>query len=79
MRNPDDIKVLFLIYPILAETDDEAQKKLRMVWIRARSNARGGQHRDGDRHRFSKFPLDEPLPHLTTNGEQGSLDRVAPQ
>ena len=31
-RNPDDIKVLFLVYPILAETDDEAQaKRQRMV------------------------------------------------
>ena len=26
---------------------------------------------------FSKFPLDEPLPPLTTNGEQGSLDKFA--
>ena len=31
-RNPDDIKVLFLIYPTLAETDEEAQaKRQRMV------------------------------------------------
>ena len=31
-RNPDDIKVLFLVYPILAETDDEAEaKRQRMV------------------------------------------------
>lgn len=26
---------------------------------------------------FSQFPLDEPLPPLTTNGEQGSLDKFA--
>ena len=39
-RNPDDIKVLFLIYPILAETDAEAQaKRQRMVSLtRVRSS-----------------------------------------
>jgi long-chain alkane monooxygenase len=26
---------------------------------------------------FSKYDLDEPLPRLTTNGEQGSLDKFA--
>jgi alkanesulfonate monooxygenase SsuD/methylene tetrahydromethanopterin reductase-like flavin-dependent oxidoreductase (luciferase family) len=26
---------------------------------------------------FAQFPLDEPLPQLTTNGEQGSLDAFA--
>jgi len=31
-RNPDDVKVLFLVYPILAETDEEAEaKRQRMV------------------------------------------------
>ena len=31
-RNPDDIKVLFLVYPILGETDEEAYaKRERMV------------------------------------------------
>ena len=26
---------------------------------------------------FSQFDLDEPLPRITTNGEQGSLDKFA--
>jgi alkanesulfonate monooxygenase SsuD/methylene tetrahydromethanopterin reductase-like flavin-dependent oxidoreductase (luciferase family) len=26
---------------------------------------------------FSQFDLDAPLPHITTNGEQGSLDKFA--
>jgi FMN-dependent oxidoreductase (nitrilotriacetate monooxygenase family) len=77
-RNPDDIKVLFLVYPILAETDAEAQaKRLRLVSDpRAieRALASIGTVTDID---FSKFPLDEPLPPLTTNGEQGSLDKFA--
>ena len=77
-RNPDDIKVLFLVYPFLGETSDEAKSKYqRMVtsdsFIRA-ALASVGQITDID---FSQFDLDGPLPHITTNGEQGSLDKFA--
>jgi long-chain alkane monooxygenase len=75
-RDPDDIKVLFLVYPILGETADEARaKQRRMVnapdFIEA-VLATTGTITDID---FSQFDLDAPLPHLTTNGEQGSLDK----
>jgi len=75
-RNPDDIKVLFLIYPILGETAEEARaKQRRMVsapdFIEA-VLATTGTITDID---FSQFDLDALLPHLTTNGEQGSLDK----
>lgn len=77
-RNPDDIKVLFLVYPILAETDAEAlAKRERMVSAPRfieRALASISTVTDID---FSKFPLDEALPRLTTNGEQGSLDKFA--
>ncbi len=77
-RNPDDIKVLFLVYPILAETDPEAlAKRERMVSsprFIERALASVATVTDID---FSRFPLDEPLPRLTTNGEQGSLDKFA--
>jgi long-chain alkane monooxygenase len=77
-RNPDDIKVLYLVYPFLGETSDEARAKYRRLigsdgFIHA-ALASVGQITDID---FSKFPLDEPLPRITTNGEQGSLDRFA--
>jgi FMN-dependent oxidoreductase (nitrilotriacetate monooxygenase family) len=77
-RNPDDVKVLFLVYPILGETDDEAQARhQRMVnspgFIEA-ALAAVGTVTDID---FSGFDLDKPLPPLTTNGEQGSLDKFA--
>ncbi|HLY54269.1 MAG TPA: NtaA/DmoA family FMN-dependent monooxygenase [Stellaceae bacterium] len=75
-RNPDDIKVMFLIAPVLAETEEEAWAKHRrgtgspqfieqcLVLISALT--------DID---FKKYPLDEPLPErLVTNGEQTSLD-----
>ena len=77
-RNPDDIKVLFLIYPILAETDEEARAKHRRMttapdFIEA-ALASIGTVTDID---FSQFDLDAELPKLTTNGEQGSLDKFA--
>ena len=76
-RNPDDIKVLFLVYPTVGETTAEAREKHhRMVnepWFIEAALASAGTTSDID---FSQFSLDEPLPcKLTTNGEQGSLDR----
>jgi FMN-dependent oxidoreductase (nitrilotriacetate monooxygenase family) len=77
-RNPDDIKVLFLVYPILGETDDEAHARHhRMIhapgFVEA-ALAAVGTVTDID---FSQYDLDKPLPRLTTNGEQGSLDKFA--
>jgi FMN-dependent oxidoreductase (nitrilotriacetate monooxygenase family) len=77
-RDPDDIKVLFLVYPFLGETSEEARAKYqRMVdsdsFIYA-ALASVGQITDID---FSQFDLDAPLPRITTNGEQGSLDKFA--
>lgn len=77
-RNPDDIKVLFLIYPTLADTDEEAQaKRDRLTHSPAfveMALASVASVTDID---FSQFDLDQPLPPLTTNGEQGSLDKFA--
>ena len=77
-RNPDNIKVLFLVYPFLAETNEEALAKYRRMvtsdnFVHA-ALASVGQITDID---FSRFALDEPLPRITTNGEQGSLDKFA--
>ncbi|MCE9649863.1 MAG: NtaA/DmoA family FMN-dependent monooxygenase [Parvibaculum sp.] len=75
-RNPDDIKVLYLVAPVLGETEKEARDKL----ARMRSGplfieyslALMSAITDID---FSKYELDKPLPgRLVTNGEQGSLD-----
>jgi alkanesulfonate monooxygenase SsuD/methylene tetrahydromethanopterin reductase-like flavin-dependent oxidoreductase (luciferase family) len=77
-RNPDDIKVLFLVSPVLAETEYEARvKQERMnssdVFIQ-QALAGISSVTDID---FSVFALDEPLPRLETNGERGSLDKFA--
>ena len=74
-RDPDEIKVLFVVAPILGETEAEAKAKAARI-IEApdyceKALALIAAITDID---FSKFDLDAPLPHLTTNGEQGSLD-----
>lgn len=77
-RDPDEIKVLFVVAPILGETDEEAFAKFERIrnsphYIE-RALAGISAITDID---FSKFDLDKELPHLTTNGEQGSLDAFA--
>ena len=76
-RDPDEIKVMFLVYPVIGVTQAEAEAKHeRMVtapgFIEA-GLAMTGTVTDID---FSQYDLDQPLPgKLTTNGEQGSLDK----
>jgi FMN-dependent oxidoreductase (nitrilotriacetate monooxygenase family) len=76
-RNPDDIKVLFLVAPMLGRTDEEAHEKYQALVTSPtfieHSLAKFGSFTDMD---FSVYDLDKPLPgKLTTNGEQGSLDK----
>ncbi len=75
-RDPDAVKVMFLVSPILAETEAEAHAKhRRMVSAPSfleRCLALISAITDID---FKKYDLDKPLPErLVTNGEQGSLD-----
>lgn len=74
-RNPDECKVLFLVSPIVAETEDHAQYLLDQRRVSAEKNmdlrlARLGWHTNID---FSGFDLDQPVGELTTNGHQSSL------
>jgi FMN-dependent oxidoreductase (nitrilotriacetate monooxygenase family) len=77
-RKPDDVKVLFLVSPILGETHDEALAKRARITAAPhyieQTLAGISSVTDID---FSQFDLDAELPHLTTNGEQGSLDKFA--
>jgi long-chain alkane monooxygenase len=78
-RDPDDIKVLFLISPILAETEYEARAKRDRIATSGlfleRALAGISSVTDID---FSTFDLDQPLPpDMTTNGERGSLEKFA--
>jgi long-chain alkane monooxygenase len=76
-RDPDGIKVIFAITPVLADTEAEARaKERRMVESDGYIDdmlASISAITDID---FSRFEVDEPLPErLITNGEQGTLDR----
>jgi FMN-dependent oxidoreductase (nitrilotriacetate monooxygenase family) len=77
-RNPDDIKVLFLVAPVLAETREEAEARFKRTYTSPtyieKVLASIGAITDID---FTKFDLDAELPRLATNGEQGSLDAFA--
>jgi FMN-dependent oxidoreductase (nitrilotriacetate monooxygenase family) len=77
-RNPDDIKVLFVIAPVLGETAADATARFERIHAAEgyveKMLASMSAITDID---FSKFDLDAELPRLTTNGEQGSLDAFA--
>lgn len=79
-RNPDDIKVMFLVTPVLGDTAADAEaKRHRMVNTDAFITSQLGMISTVTDIDFSTFPLDEPLPPLTTNGEQGSLNKFVQQ
>ncbi|MCW2538967.1 MAG: FMN-dependent oxidoreductase, nitrilotriacetate monooxygenase family [Frankiales bacterium] len=77
-RNPDDIKVLFVVSPIMGATESAARatQKRMSEDPAAIEQALAGIASVTDID-FSKFDLDEPLPPMTTNGERGSLDKFA--
>jgi alkanesulfonate monooxygenase SsuD/methylene tetrahydromethanopterin reductase-like flavin-dependent oxidoreductase (luciferase family) len=75
-RNPDDVKVMFLVAPTVAETDREAharyERAVEAPYFIEQSLTLISAITDID---FKAFDLDKPLPHrLVTNGEQSSLD-----
>jgi FMN-dependent oxidoreductase (nitrilotriacetate monooxygenase family) len=74
-RKPDDCKVLFLVSPIVADTEQEAHDKLQR-WMNDPDFveyvlAEISSITEVD---FSQFDLDQPLPEVTTNGERGFLE-----
>lgn len=76
-RDPDGIKVMFCVTPVLGETRAEAEEKQRRMvsapHFIADILASISAITEID---FAQFDLDRPLPHrLETNGEQGSLDK----
>jgi FMN-dependent oxidoreductase (nitrilotriacetate monooxygenase family) len=76
-RDPDTCKVLFLVNPIIGQTEEEAQERKRFRAVQAEQNlvqrlAHLGKVTNID---FGRFDLDAPLPdHVTTNGHQQTLD-----
>jgi FMN-dependent oxidoreductase (nitrilotriacetate monooxygenase family) len=78
-RKPEDCKVMYLVNPIIGETESEAQERKRMRMARAAATleqrlAMTGKTMNID---FGKMDLDAPFPDsLTTNGHQQTLDQL---
>ena len=74
-RDPNRCKVLFMVYPILADTAAGAREKAdkRAVDAAANLNERMAQIGWTTNIDFSDHDLDAPLQELTTNGHQSSL------
>jgi FMN-dependent oxidoreductase (nitrilotriacetate monooxygenase family) len=75
-RKPDDVKVLFLVAPVVDETDEAAHAKAqRLVTNPHYIEFVLTEMASITEVDFSQFDLDEPLPDdLTTNGERGTLE-----
>jgi FMN-dependent oxidoreductase (nitrilotriacetate monooxygenase family) len=78
-RKPEDCKVMYLVNPIIGETESEAQERKRMRMARAAATleqrlAHTGKVMNID---FGKMDLDAPIPDdLTTNGHQQTLEQL---
>jgi FMN-dependent oxidoreductase (nitrilotriacetate monooxygenase family) len=77
-RKPDDCKVLFLVAPVVGETEEEARERSNR-WAADPAHveyvlAEISSITEID---FSQFDLDQPLPEVTTNGERGTLEHFA--
>ncbi|RFA07440.1 FMNH2-dependent monooxygenase [Subtercola boreus] len=76
-RNPDDIKVFSVVYPIVGETMADAQAKNEAWYARKQQNfevqmAHFGALTEID---FSQFDPDQPIPDdLSTNGHQSQFE-----
>jgi FMN-dependent oxidoreductase (nitrilotriacetate monooxygenase family) len=77
-RNPDDCKVLFMVAPIIGETEADAQERKRIREARAAAQipqrlAFLGKLMNID---FGRMDIDKPISDdLTTNGHQQTLDQ----
>jgi FMN-dependent oxidoreductase (nitrilotriacetate monooxygenase family) len=77
-RDPKDVKVLFLVDPTLADTDEDAREKKRRIDDAAEGNIDGALLRMSyiSGLDWSKFDLDEEIPDLTGkhNGHQSVVN-----
>ncbi|MCL8026227.1 NtaA/DmoA family FMN-dependent monooxygenase [Nocardioides bruguierae] len=77
-RNPDDIKILFMISPFLEESDELARRRREERLAITDERAERRLLMMSDEIDFSQFPLDQPFPtDLSTNGSQSLLKQFA--
>lgn len=74
-RDPDSIKVMYIVSPVIADTESEAKAKRDRAYedsqtrLEKRLLLMSGGELD-----FAQFDLDEPLPEFVTQGSQSILD-----
>jgi long-chain alkane monooxygenase len=78
-RDPDAVKVMFLIQPMIGETDQDARRKAEL-WVEDESRLVDfglSSLASVTSVDFARYDPDEPLPlDLTTNGHRGQLDNM---
>ncbi|GAA4680462.1 NtaA/DmoA family FMN-dependent monooxygenase [Frondihabitans cladoniiphilus] len=78
-RDPDDVKVLYLVSPVLDDTVEAAQAKAKRIEQDRLDNAEWAlqtmSYASGID--FSQFDLDKPLPEVETNGHTTTLSEFA--
>jgi FMN-dependent oxidoreductase (nitrilotriacetate monooxygenase family) len=75
-RDPDSCKLLFVVSPVLADTVEDARRKLDRMreasdWNAEAALAHLSALTEND---FSQFDLDRPVPSVTTNGHRSTLE-----
>lgn len=75
-RDPDDLRVLFLVTPVVGETDEEARARAERSYAPTDENVRRRLvHLSSGDLDFSRLDWDAPLPEtLVTNGIRSSLE-----
>ncbi len=75
-RNPDDLRVLFVVNPVITanaeETAEARARRSELTQAAIDEQLQGVSYLSGVD--FKAFDLDEPLPELSTNSNQGTLD-----
>ncbi|NQX25903.1 NtaA/DmoA family FMN-dependent monooxygenase [Microbacteriaceae bacterium VKM Ac-2854] len=77
-RNPDDIKVMYIIQPVLGETQADAEEMARRRYELTQDQIETvlGIMSITTEVDFKQFDLDQPLPDdVTTNGHQSGLEQ----
>jgi FMN-dependent oxidoreductase (nitrilotriacetate monooxygenase family) len=74
-RDPDSVKVMFIVAPILGETMEEAEEKAAALRAYDFDNVEAalGHLSALTENDFSTYDLDAPLPTVTTNGHRSTL------
>ncbi|HWK20276.1 MAG TPA: NtaA/DmoA family FMN-dependent monooxygenase [Microbacteriaceae bacterium] len=75
-RKPSDVKILFMLNPLIAETQEDADvayEAMKDAAYRVDPALRLAQMSAKAGIDFSQFDLDAPLPELQTNGHQATL------